>query len=53
MIKDYSIEDLSLILSSHYGINPNITQLGGYTDRNYLLTAPLSAKHILKISSTL
>lgn len=52
MIKDYSTQNIADLLSIHYGISPQISLLGGYTDRNYLLIDPLSSlKLILKISS--
>lgn len=54
MIKNYTLEDISSLLAIHYNLSPTICALGGYTDRNYLLTHPLtSQKLILKISSTL
>lgn len=56
MLKDYTLEDISTLLATHYSLSPTITALGGYTDRNYLLTDPhplTSLKLILKISSNL
>jgi len=45
------------LLKSEYGIDGELQELGGYTDRNYLVTHHISSinqkKYILKISSSL
>jgi hypothetical protein len=55
MIRDYTIEYVSELIETSYGLKGIMKELGSYTDKNFLLIVGegSNTKFIVKISSTL
>lgn len=57
MIRDYTNEVLRSVIWEEYGLKGEITELKGYTDKNYLFTNTSVnhevTKYVIKISSSL
>jgi Ser/Thr protein kinase RdoA (MazF antagonist) len=56
MIRDYTIDYVSELIETNYGLKGIMKELGSYTDKNFLLKVGeegSNTKFIVKISSTL